>query len=85
MPQLDTLPILLITGAAGDLGRSLAKALDRDHRIAGLDLSAEGTALRHAVRLRGHHPDAGGQRGADRAKHPPRQDSRALRQLELPD
>jgi nucleoside-diphosphate-sugar epimerase len=45
MPKLDTRPIVLITGAAGNLGRSLAKALDRDHRIAGLDLSTEGAAF----------------------------------------
>ncbi|MFN3817849.1 NAD-dependent epimerase/dehydratase family protein [Blastomonas sp.] len=34
-------PIVLITGAAGNIGRSLAKALGRDYRVVGLDM-AEG-------------------------------------------
>lgn len=46
MPPLDTRPIVLITGAAGNLGRSLAEALGRDYRIAGLDLSDEGAAFK---------------------------------------
>ena len=31
-------PLVLITGAGGNLGRSLARALDRDYRIVGIDL-----------------------------------------------
>ncbi|WOH53259.1 NAD-dependent epimerase/dehydratase family protein [Bradyrhizobium sp. sBnM-33] len=38
----DHRPIVLITGAAGNLGRSLGAALCRDYRIVGLDLSTEG-------------------------------------------
>lgn len=38
----DRRPIVLITGAAGNLGRSLGAALHRDYRIVGLDLSSEG-------------------------------------------
>ena len=38
--RTDGKPIVLITGAAGNLGRSLAKTLGRDYRIIGLDLSA---------------------------------------------
>jgi nucleoside-diphosphate-sugar epimerase len=45
MPQLDTRPIVLITGAAGNLGGSLGEALNHNYRIAGLDLSAEGAAF----------------------------------------
>ena len=37
MTVSDTRPIVLITGATGNLGRSLGKALGRDYRIAGLD------------------------------------------------
>ncbi|MDO9101764.1 MAG: NAD-dependent epimerase/dehydratase family protein [Candidatus Nitrotoga sp.] len=43
MTVSDTRPIVLITGATGNLGRSLGKALGRDYRIAGLDLKAQGT------------------------------------------
>ena len=43
MAASDTRPIILITGATGNLGRSLGKALGRDYRIAGLDLKAQGT------------------------------------------
>ena len=45
MPQLNTRPIVFITGAAGNLGRSLGQALGHDYRIAGLDLSAKGAAF----------------------------------------
>ena len=38
----DLRPIVLITGATGNLGRSLGEALRRDYRIVGLDLKAEG-------------------------------------------
>ena len=38
----DIRPIVLITGAVGNLGRSLGKALGRDYRIVGFDLKAEG-------------------------------------------
>lgn len=41
MKVSDTRPIVLITGATGNLGRSLGKALGRDYRIAGLDLKAK--------------------------------------------
>ena len=41
MTERDTRPIVLITGADGNLGRSLAGALGRDYRIAGLDRSVE--------------------------------------------
>ena len=43
MAPTDTRPIVLITGATGNLGRSLGKALGRDYRIVGLDLKAQGT------------------------------------------
>ena len=43
MAAADTRPIVLITGATGNLGRSLGKALGRDYRIAGFDLKAQGT------------------------------------------
>ena len=39
----DRRPIVLITGAAGNLGRSLGAALHRDYRIVGFDLSREGS------------------------------------------
>jgi nucleoside-diphosphate-sugar epimerase len=42
MTDSDTRPIVLITGAAGNLGRSLGEALGNDYRIAGLDRSAAG-------------------------------------------
>ena len=42
MTAADTRPIVLITGAVGNLGRSLGEALHRDYRIVGLDLKAEG-------------------------------------------
>ena len=42
MTAADTRPIVLITGAVGNLGRSLGEALGRDYRIVGLDLKAEG-------------------------------------------
>ena len=38
----DTRPIVLITGANGNLGRSLGAALGRDYQIVGLDLKAQG-------------------------------------------
>ena len=38
----DNRPIILITGAVGNLGRSLGEALHRDYRIVGLDVKAEG-------------------------------------------
>ena len=37
----DRRPIVVITGATGNLGRSLGAALGRDYRIVGLDLSVE--------------------------------------------
>ena len=43
MPTTDTRPIVLITGATGNLGRSLGEALGRDYRVVGLDLKAQGT------------------------------------------
>ena len=43
MTAADTRPIVLITGATGNLGRSLGKALGSDYRIVGLDLKAQGT------------------------------------------
>jgi len=42
MANADSRPIVLITGAAGNLGRSLASALRGNYRVAGLDRSAEG-------------------------------------------
>ncbi len=42
MTDSDLRPIVLITGAIGNLGRSLGEALGRDYRIVGLDLKAEG-------------------------------------------
>ena len=45
MVAADTRPIVLITGATGNLGRSLGKALGRDYRIVGLDLKAQGTGF----------------------------------------
>ena len=42
MATADTRPVVLITGATGNLGRSLGKALGRDYRIVGLDLKAQG-------------------------------------------
>jgi nucleoside-diphosphate-sugar epimerase len=41
-PASDPRPIVLITGATGNLGRTLREAFDRDYRIVGLDRSAEG-------------------------------------------
>ena len=43
MTASDARPIVLITGATGNLGRSLGMALGRDYRIVGLDLKAQGT------------------------------------------
>ena len=42
MTDSDLRPIVLITGGTGNLGHSLGEALDRDYRIFGLDLKAEG-------------------------------------------
>ena len=42
MTDADRRPIVLITGATGNLGRSLGEALGRDYRIVGLDRNAEG-------------------------------------------
>ena len=42
VPDPDTRPIVLITGATGNLGGSLAAALAADYRIAGLDRDAPG-------------------------------------------
>ena len=36
MTDSDLRPIILITGATGNLGRSLGEALGRDYRIVGL-------------------------------------------------
>ena len=41
MASPDTRPIVLITGATGNLGRSLGKALAHDYRIVGLDQREE--------------------------------------------
>lgn len=41
-PVSDTRPIILITGGAGNLGRSIGQALGRDYRIVGLDRAADG-------------------------------------------
>ncbi|MEQ5789242.1 NAD-dependent epimerase/dehydratase family protein [Erythrobacter sp. NFXS35] len=38
--QDDTRPLILITGASGNIGQSLTKAFRRDYRIIGLDRSA---------------------------------------------
>lgn len=43
MTVADTRPIVLITGATGNLGRSLGKALARKYRIVGLDREAQDT------------------------------------------
>src|SRR5690606_40710042 len=37
MPVTADLPVILITGASGNLGRSLARYLEADYRIVGLD------------------------------------------------
>ena len=42
MTGSDLRPIVLVTGATGNLGRSLVEALGRDYRMAGLDRNAEG-------------------------------------------
>ena len=42
MTDSDLKPIVLITGATGNLGRSLGEALGREYRIVGLDRNAEG-------------------------------------------
>ncbi len=42
MTNSDHKPIVIITGATGNLGRSLAKALGNDFRIVGLDRKAQG-------------------------------------------
>jgi nucleoside-diphosphate-sugar epimerase len=39
----DRRPIVLITGATGNLGRSLGQVLSRDYRVVGLDRAAEGS------------------------------------------
>lgn len=39
----NTKPLVLITGATGNLGRSLGNALGRDYQIVGLDLKAQDT------------------------------------------
>lgn len=38
-------PIVLITGAVGNLGRSLGKTLGHDYRVVGLDRSAQGATF----------------------------------------
>ena len=43
MKVSDSRPIVLITGATGNLGGSLGKALGRNYRIAGLDRKAQST------------------------------------------
>ena len=40
MTAADARPIVLVTGAAGNLGRSVAKAMADGYRIVGLDLKA---------------------------------------------
>ena len=42
----DTRPIVLITGAAGNLGRTLAGALAAHYRIVGLDLARRMGSIR---------------------------------------
>lgn len=39
----DRRPLVLITGATGNLGRSLGKVLSQDYRVVGLDRAAEGS------------------------------------------
>jgi len=46
MSNPDSKPIVLITGATGNLGRSLAEALGDGYRIAGLDRSAQDTGFK---------------------------------------
>ena len=46
MSASDPRPIVLITGATGNLGRSLREALGRDYRIVGLDRKAQSTDFR---------------------------------------
>ena len=41
----DGKPIVLITGAVGNIGRSLGEALGRDYRVIGLDRQAEGAGF----------------------------------------
>ena len=41
MSETDRRPIILITGAEGNLGRSLGRALGLHYRIAGLDRTVE--------------------------------------------
>ena len=43
MTVADNKPIVLITGATGNLGSSLGKALGRTYRIVGLDREAQDT------------------------------------------
>ena len=45
MTDSDLKPIVLITGATGNLGRSLGESLTRDYRIVGLDRKAEGAGF----------------------------------------
>ena len=45
MTDSDPRPIVLITGATGNLGRSLGAALGPDYRIVGLDLKTEGAGF----------------------------------------
>jgi len=42
MSDAELKPIVLITGATGNLGRSLGAALSREYRVVGLDLKTEG-------------------------------------------
>lgn len=42
MTGVDLRPIVLITGATGNIGHSLAEVLSRDYRIVGLDRKTEG-------------------------------------------
>jgi nucleoside-diphosphate-sugar epimerase len=43
MTGSENRPIVLLTGATGNLGRSLARALSDDYQVVGLDLKARGT------------------------------------------
>ena len=46
MTTLAAKPIVLVTGAAGNLGRSVAAALASDYRIVGLDQKAQEVGFR---------------------------------------
>ena len=45
MTTSDSLPLVLITGAAGNLGQTLARSLSDGHRVVGLDRKAQETGF----------------------------------------